>query len=80
MSDSILSAILKIVLALLDKWLDARIAQSSMTGDTKRLAAQVEDELVTFLEGPFGLAIAKALGKALVAQKFPNDPTTGSWG
>lgn len=80
MVDRLLAAVLEIVVALLDRWMDARIAQSSMGGDTKRLAAQIEDELVAFLKGPLGLAVAKAFGKALIAQKFANDPTTGNWG
>ena len=80
MADKFLSLILQIVVGLLDRWLDARIATAGWDGVTKQRAQLLEDELVKFLEGPIGLALAKAIGKALVESRFQNDPSTGNWG
>lgn len=80
MADKLLTFMLQLSLGLLDKWLDLRIEQAGWDVTTKARAQMLEDELIRFLEGPLGLAIAKAFGKAIMAERFGNDPTTGNWG
>ena len=80
MTDKILAFVLQLAVGLLDKWLDDRIAKSGMLPTNKARIQLLEDELVRFLEGPIGLAMAKAISKTIIDQRFANDPTTGSWG
>jgi len=79
-TDKILAFVLQLAVGLLDKWLDDRIAKSGMLPTNKARIQLLEDELVRFLEGPIGLAMAKAISKTIIDQRFANDPTTGSWG
>ena len=80
MTDKLLAFVLQLAVGLLDKWLDDRIAKSGMLPTNKARIQLLEDELVKFLEGPIGLAMAKAIGRAIIDQRFANDPTTGDWG
>ena len=80
MTDKLLAFVLQLAVGLLDKWLDDRIAKSGMLPTNKARIMLLENELVAFLEGPIGIAMAKAIGRAIIDQRFANDPTTGSWG
>ena len=83
MTDKLVAVVWQIAVALLDRMLDAKIVQLK-DGDVKETARRVEDEVISFLEGPVGKAIAQAVARTVTVRAlerwFENDDTTGKWG
>lgn len=77
--DALLSFALKLVLAILDRWIDREMTRLHLDPKVRADLEVIENELVRLLEGPVGQAIARAFGRAILKAKFANDPSTGTW-
>lgn len=83
MKDQLIAFLVKLGVAALDRWLDARIQAQGWTAASKARAHLLEDELIRLLEPALG-ELARKFAPALVGRAFdrmfPNDSSTGNWG
>lgn len=82
MIDGLIAVLWQLLIALVDRKADEAIGK--LPAPVREAVQEVEDRLVEFLSGPAGERIAREIVapavKRAVAKKFPNDPTTGTWG